>query len=388
MKRATTILVTALFILAGCGGDKQSTDDLLTVDVTAKYPKKEFILQDFMDVEYIPLETNDEFITQGLFQDVGKEFLIIRNRTNDGDIFIFDRKGKAVRKINRLGQGDEEYVHIFWVILDEEKSELFVNDFFGKKIMVYDLMGNFKRKLLHKDGGVYGEFNHFDRENLICRVDFNDNNNDKMNVKPAFMIISKQDGSITKEIQIPFEEKKDIYVEGGKDEASGVTYVYGPSTIHHLVPYFTNWIPVELSADTLYNYSSDHTMKPFIVRTPSVQSMTPEVFLFASLFTDRYYFMEAVTKEMGFPNTDLLYDRQEKALFRYTVYNDDYSNKEPAYLKSRPVNNEIPARQILEAPDLVRAYERGRLKGRLKEIAAELDEESNAVIMLIKHKNK
>jgi hypothetical protein len=34
----------------------------------------------------------------------------------------------------------------------------------------------------------------------------------------------------------------------------------------------------------------------------------------------------------------------------------------------------------------VESYKKGELKGRLKEIAAELDEESNPVIMLIKHK--
>lgn len=32
------------------------------------------------------------------------------------------------------------------------------------------------------------------------------------------------------------------------------------------------------------------------------------------------------------------------------------------------------------------SYKKGQLKGRLKEIAATLDEESNPVIMLIKHK--
>lgn len=64
MKEKSVILVAALFVLMGCGGDK-STESLVTVDVTANYPKQELILQDFMDVEYIPLETNDEFITKG-----------------------------------------------------------------------------------------------------------------------------------------------------------------------------------------------------------------------------------------------------------------------------------------------------------------------------------
>lgn len=45
-----------------------------------------------MDVEYVALETTDEFLTQGLVQDVGKEYILATNRNNDGDIFIFDRK--------------------------------------------------------------------------------------------------------------------------------------------------------------------------------------------------------------------------------------------------------------------------------------------------------
>jgi hypothetical protein len=42
--------------------------------------------------------------------------------------------------------------------------------------------------------------------------------------------------------------------------------------------------------------------------------------------------------------------------------------------------------QTLEAFDLVEAYGKGRLRGRLIEIAATLDEESNPVIMLVKYK--
>ena len=51
MKQTNTILaIILLVVLAGCGENKQSTDDLITVDVSKSYPKKELILQDFMDV--------------------------------------------------------------------------------------------------------------------------------------------------------------------------------------------------------------------------------------------------------------------------------------------------------------------------------------------------
>lgn len=45
-----------------------------------------------MDVEYVALETTDEFLTQGLVQDVGKEYILATNRNNDGDILFLTEK--------------------------------------------------------------------------------------------------------------------------------------------------------------------------------------------------------------------------------------------------------------------------------------------------------
>ncbi len=126
MKQINAILaIILLVVLAGCEESKQSNDELIIVDVSKSYPKKELVLQDFMDVEYLALETSDEFLTQGLVQDVGKEYLLVKNRNRDGDIFIFDRKtGKGLRKINRQGQGAEEYAGINGIILDESNDEI------------------------------------------------------------------------------------------------------------------------------------------------------------------------------------------------------------------------------------------------------------------------
>ena len=108
------------------------------------------------------------------------------------------------------------------------------------------------------------------------------------------------------------------------------------------MPYFNDYILTEYSADTLYQYLPDHTLIPLIARTPSIQSMNPEVILLPSLFTDRYYFMDAIEKTIEFSTTNLLYDKQEKAFFRSKVYNGDYTNEEKVYLNSRrPINGEI-----------------------------------------------
>ena len=146
-------------------------NELITVDVTKNYPEKELTLQDFMDVEYIPLETNDEFVTQGKVMAIGAEVILITNWANDGNLFVFDRKtGKALKKINRKGQGGEEYIGITEIVLDEANKEIFVIAYTGSKISVYDLDGNFKRSF--KAAGTESHVNTFnyDRENLISYV--------------------------------------------------------------------------------------------------------------------------------------------------------------------------------------------------------------------------
>ena len=127
MKRANSIsAIILLLAMAGCGG-KKSIDDLIIVDVTKSYPKKELILQDFLDVEYIWLDdTYDEFVTSGTIMYIGKEIILVRNRGSDGDILVYDKNGTGLRKINRLGQGPEEYFMFGRVSLDEDNNEMYV----------------------------------------------------------------------------------------------------------------------------------------------------------------------------------------------------------------------------------------------------------------------
>jgi len=395
MKRSTTILAAILFVMSGfigCNQPKPKSEGFITVDVTATYPKKELILQDFMDVEYIPLESTDSFITMAHVQDIGEDVIIVRNRnrSSDGNIFIFDKKGKGLRKINRQGPGDEEYTFLLKAFLDEDNNELFVNDHRASKMSVYDLFGQFKRSFKHKEGSIFDPVYNFDKNNLICLDYISDFEEEPKN---RFFIVSKQDGRITKEIQIPYKVKKSTVLTV-TDEAKGVT-ISNATRNEELIPYFGNWLLVDPSSDTIYKSAPDFSLTPFIVRTPSIQSMIPEIFLFPGVFTDRYYFLQTVKKEYdfttnsGFPRTDLVYDQQEKAIYEYTVLNADFSTKKLVNMvyEITLINDDgIAFVQRLEAPDLIEANENGVLKGKLKEIASTLDEESNPVLMLARYK--
>lgn len=395
MNRINSILIIIFFlavVLESKGQKQIDNNDFITVDVKKNYynPKKELILQDFMNVEYIALETNDDFINQGIVLDIGKELILVKNknRINDGNIFVYNRAGKALRKINHKGQGGEEYISLYSVTLDEDNEEIFVNDILGKKVLVYDLNGNFKRSFKNQNGinsQFYTDVFNYDRHHLICY--------DENHKEIPFVLVSKQDGHIVHKITIPFKEKKflgQIAKEGNNSQAVvGV----GPGPYYSIFPFKNNWILSELSSDTVFHFLSDYSLSPFIIRSPSIQSMEPGEYLVIRLLSDRYYFMETIKNvydwntRKGFPSNYFVYDTKEQSFSGYTVYNGDFTTKKEIYMSAtKIVSHEIVSCYSLEAEPLVESYKKGELKGKLKEVAAALDEESNPVIMLIKHK--
>ena len=385
MEKINSFLIIIILVVTGCDNNKQSTKNFITVDVMKSYPKKELILQDFMSVEYIPLETTDNFLTQGLVLAIGKDIIIVKNSVNDGDIFIFDKTtGKGLRKINRKGQGSEEYINATWVTIDEDADEMFVDDISSARVLVYDLEGKFKRSFKLKEGVLYVYIYNFDRENLICYDGYFDYEN-KGSMHPL-LLISKKDGIITKEIQIPFEDKIIPAL---------INHGSIPENFYPIIPYYNSWILIEPSSDTIYRYMPDHNLTPLIVRVPSIQHKEPEVFLFLSTLSDNYFFMESVKKvfdvstQQGYPGTDLLYEKKKNAIFEYTIYNGDYTDKKIISIKPprpRPISDGIATWQPLDSYQLVEDYKKGILKGKLKEIAKNLNEDDNPVIMLVKHK--
>lgn len=399
MKRLPISFVFILFMMmAGLTGCKQSAgpdENFITVDVTKSYPEKKLILQDIFDIEYIPLETSEAFLTSASIQAITSDFLLVKenNRFFSGKVSFFDRTGKGLRTFDRRGQSGEEYTNVLDVALDEANKELFVNSHLSKKVLVYDWMGNFKRSFNQKENCYYDQIESFDREHLICHDgSFSLSNPGKK--RNSFMLVSKQDGRI-KEISIPYKERKVTVMVQKTGQSNLIASIFNKSQI----PYHDSWLLVEPSSDTLYRYTEEQLLEPFIVRTPSIQSMETEVYLFPGVITDRYYFMQSVKREYdfaidrGFPVTDLLYDKQENATFECVVYNDDFVDKKPMSLVYEipvpPVilnTNETAFMTRLEAPELVEAYEAGKLKGRLKEIAAGLNEESNPVILVAKYK--
>ena len=390
----SALLVASL--LFGCGDGKQKdSDGLIRVDVSKSYPKKELILQDLFDIEYVPLETTDEMLTEGHIQYISDNYMIFKNLGRmAGEIFIFDRQGKAVRKINRLGQSGEEYLNILGIDYDEQADELFVNSHYSDKVFVYDSEGNYKRGFDYLDGILYNPIKILDTERLIAYDDYSEY--DKVPVKrDCYLILSREDGRLLEKIHIPYKEKKSLIILR-RDLNGKLTGNWGiRNTL--MPPYQDGWLLIEPSADTIYSYSASRGLMPLIVRTPPVNEMDPEVFLFPTIFTDRYVFMQAVERSFNFgvdkdvPRTNLIYDKTEQTAYEGEVINRDFDGTPVNLWFAHRVimefnDDEIAFATRLEAPDLVEALNDGKLRGPLKEIASSLDEEDNPVILIAKYK--
>lgn len=359
-------------------------DTCISVDVNAKYPHRDLELQDIMDVEYVPLESTDDFLCQGVVQAVGKEILIVRNAVNDGNIYIFDRSGKGVRTFNRKGQGPGEYIMNLSACLDDTGAEIYIDNVL-QDVLVYDLEGNFKKQIKRNEPRWINSMN-YDSDHIIAR-ESPINQKEKQINNQRFMLISKQDSRVANEFRIYFSNR----IEWGVTSRSGGSGK-APRPFP-IVPFRDGWLLVEHSSDTIFKLSPDQNLTPFIVRTPSIQETKPAKFLLPAALSDRYYFMELLTMEgdpsqkEGFPKKSLAYDKKNDEWFEYSVYNKDFTAKTPiCFTMQETSNQEVAFCQRLEADKLLEALAKGELTGRLKEIAATLDENSNPVIMLAKYR--
>ena len=388
----SALLVASL--LFGCGNGKQKeSDGLIRVDVSKSYPKKELILQDLFDIEYVPLETTDEFITTGNVRAVGEKIIVTKNNGRlDGDIFLFDRTtGKGILHFDHLGQGGEDYTNILEILLDEKQGEIFVNNHYSRKVVVYDLEGNFKRSWKHNSDTFYDQIGCFDEDYLICHDSgWEKSANESPEKRDYFMFISKQDGKTT---SIPLLYDRKISQLVWSSEGKAMNYPRNKE----LFPYLGDWLLMETSSDTIFRIGKGLDLKPFIVRTPSVQEGR-EFLLYPGIYSNRYQFMQKVKMEYdfqtreGFPRTDIAYDKIENKVYEAVVYNGDFLEKMPMKLGVNIFilnifNNEgVSFTETLYAPDLVEALNDGKLRGPLKEIASRLDEEDNPVLMIAKYK--
>lgn len=378
MKRLYTITLLLASMLLSCGGGKgeaqkqKVSDGLWTFDVTKEYPTKEIYIQDIADVDYIPLETNDSILWRGrevLYLD--DDYIVGANRNNG--VYFHDGKGKALNMFNKMGQGPKEYSDMYKVQYDKKSDEIYINDMF--KYYVYDKEGNFKRSFQGIEDKLYSRIEQFFILNEDELIQYNYNNH--------YTRVSRLTGEHLGDIKL-----------GVADSTTTLSFRKNNMIFNTIVSHFTKdkegYIITSFPSDTTYLLTSNLQLKPIGVRIPPVSSQDVPVFLLPVKNTPRYYFMSTIKKEDSFPTKAYMMDKKTNQIYYLKDYfkNKDYIGLKvhldmfgPSVLANLPNNVCV---QSLNITKLCEAYEEGKLSGKLKDIAANLKEDDNPVLMIIK----
>lgn len=355
--------------------------ELFSFDLTGNYSEKEMDINRIAEIEYILLETKDDFLYDS-YRGITENFIITEN-TSDKSFVFFSREGKVISKISRRGNGPEEYDYPLLRFYDEAQDEFFLKDF-TDYIKVYNREGNFLRKFKTDSLHQVSMFYNYDAESMLCYQRYQES----ASSNNPFFLISKLDGTLVKDIHI---EVKDVNLVLRKKE-KGVTYAVGIDPLY-AVKFDGNYLLNEYSSDTAYVLSGDSMeIKPFFHRTPSIHSTDPLEAMHPIVHAGDYYFFSSQKKtydfeqETGLEKEGYFMDTVDHKIYRQKMVSTDYRKHkiiiDPAliYASYSGKVGVIP----YEVSELVIANEEGKLDGKLKEAVNNLTPDDGLLLMIIK----
>ncbi len=380
------ILPLLLFLVVSCG---KKNSAIPVLDVNGSFPKKDLVLQEISTVEYIPLETTDEFLLDSYapIHHIDDEVIVTSNKSH---IFFFDRKtGKGLYSFSRQGRGPGEYTQVGLVVVDKQRGELFVTQSVSysnnRPVYVYDLQGRHLRTLDFEPSKGPGNYLHiYDDEYLFSYSSYNENN-----VNPApYRLISRVE-AVSTDLPVEFT---------GRDNMNIITRTESSMTIRtgggtNILKTAEGYIFSEPGIDTIYSWNrSKAELTPLIACTPSFASMNYPIAAYVNGQNDDYLFLSTTERKydtetnQGFAGKRLVFDKKEQRFYEGGVVNSDYADRN-SFGFSNSVSLPVGTfTNRLDAWRLAEQYEQGKLKGELAEVASRLKEDDNPVLMVVTFK--
>ena len=184
------ILIVASLSFFACSSNKESEKkDHRHFVVNVKGESDPELLKDVMDnmeSRLIPLETNDSLLFNGKesYLHMTSDYLFIADHEQK-KIFRYDKQGKFINKIERKGQGPEEYISLSNVFFND--NAIYVCD--RRKIQVYNLNGKYLKTIIPPKGEI-GQF-YIDPSGMVVQS--------RSYLGDSRLIIYDEDGKLIKE---------------------------------------------------------------------------------------------------------------------------------------------------------------------------------------------
>lgn len=363
--------------------EKKQDNQIPVLDKTKSYPSKKIEFD--TEVTYVPLETSSDVLLgeQCRLRYVSDKKILFSDEYR-GDVFIFDLLGNLYSSFNQKnGLG---YTAITFVAYDELQEEVFILDYYKRKVFVFSEEGTLLRSFKTPPETYIAEIYNFDESTLLA---FDENSFGSDDAIKPYLYLAKDDGKIKGYVAIDVKEvnPRQVTEKTKNNASSGYSFV-------HINPdnckFGNDFILSNRSMDTVYLLKQDKSLTPLFTQNPSVHSDHPTAssvgmitnqFLRICVSSQDLKEVVKIMKAGGNWNPKFkhfILDRNTGEFFKDADEGDFSVHKV-----------DTPGEQsydLMQAFNLINANNMGLLKGELKEIASKLDIGDNPVLKIEKIK--
>ena len=356
------------------------------LDVAKDYPEKTINLEDIAEVRYVPLETTDQSLIQGIHKMATSKDKIVICDIAQNTIFIFDKDGHYINSINKEGPGPQEYSSIQNFAVDFQKEEIYICDYPLKyRILTYSFDGGFIRESKLDQKIWPSILYNYDENHLIAYDNYN-MESENANKQP-YSLINKENGQVSP-LPLIIENRKSNRVM----TSDGDKFMSFSIDIDPMIKTDDGVVISDFALDTIYKYT-DHKLVPIGVRKNLGQK---DLSAFCA-YSSNYALLNIVKMDVDEKNIGdaprkmdselFLLDRKSSSISAVTIKMSDMIRRNEIRWDSYSKDlHESGVAHSFRASVLIKRLKDQRLNGKLKEIASTLNEDDNPVSMLAKFK--
>ena len=356
------------------------------LDVAKDYPEKTINLEDIAEVRYVPLETTDQSLIQGIHKMATSDDKIVICDLAQNTIFIFDKDGHYINSINKEGPGPQEYSSIQNFAVDFQKEEIYICDYPLKyRILTYSFDGGFIRESKLDQKIWPSILYNYDENHLIAYDNYN-MESENANKQP-YSLINKENGQVSP-LPLIIENRKSNRVM----TSDGDKFMSFSIDIDPMIKTDDGVVISDFALDTIYKYT-DHKLVPIGVRKNLGQKDLSSFCAYSS----NYSFFNIVKMDVDEKNIGdaprkmdselFLLDWKSSSISAVTIKMSDMIRRNEIRWDSYSKDlHESGVAHSFRASVLIKRLKEQRLNGKLKEIASTLKEDDNPVLMMAKFK--
>ncbi len=387
--------VVTLMIASACGKAPSASSEVpvdyertqrevMTIDLSAKCPEKDVYLQDFADIRYVPLETDSRCVMNypgGI--SIRDGYIIVKDGMGR-QVLVYDSDGRYISKVSSHGAGPHEYQILANSPVDFDNMLIYVEDVSGFK--VYDFDGYWVRFIPKPDYATASQLYLYDSDRLLAHYEAS-KSYIADSLKGNYYFIDLKTGARTLagiQIDDPASNSR-VRIEGAHAIASSIPVAPMLKTGGRVV--VSDYVTPEVYE------GSPSGLDVIMDRHGNGKGVNDGRFLSSVAYlTDRYVVIRAIRtvgeEEVGKDDISeirsLIYDRKEGKMFEGGILNRDM-DVTASNLLAEGWGHDLPENtfiDIISVEGLQRLNDKGRLHGKLKEIADTISDDANPVLMI------